>query len=379
MNVERRQNKMPSKLSFPFAKVLFVLIVLIPTGLAFAYADRSQTKLYQSRTEFAIEDRKQASSPGINGILASIGGSSGEPNVMYTLRRFIQSGDALAQLEGGYGFRKHYTAPNGDWLTRLRNTGSSDNVLKYYKRMIKPRISTTENIVTLEVLAFDPAVAQGISQNLLRISEQFLNKINMQSVEDQVAFQQNELDKNQAILLERRSALTEWRNDNGAFDPMSQVATLQGLISNLELEISTINSEISLLEGADDPARFTPRVRTLNDQRDVLLSQLEILKGRLAGPAANTLSLKISEFERLVSLVEFANRNLEIAMSSLATAQQVAHQQQKYLLLISSSSLPSDQFFPRRQFHTTVVFLASLLIFGVIVLLGTILRDYRRT
>ena len=375
---ESPKNDMLVAHSYPFAKVMFFIIVLLPTALSFAYAYKSEAPLYQSRTQFAIEDRQQASSSGINGILASIGGTSGEPNAIYTLRRFIQSGDALQQLEASYGFSKHYAAPNGDWLTRLRNTASTDNVLKYYTRMVKPRISTTENIVTLEVSAFDPKVAQDISANLLRIFEQFVNQINTQAIEDQVAFQQNEVEKGQARLLEARSTLTSWRNDNGAFDPMSQVATLQGLIANREIEISTINSEISFLESADNSSRFAPRVRILNDQRIVLLGQLDIAKGRLAGPAANTLSLKIDEFERLVSQVEFAVRNLEIAMSSLETAQQVVLQQQKYLLLISNSSLPSDRLFPRPVFHTLVVFLASLLIFGVVVLLSTIVRDYRR-
>ncbi len=365
--------------SFPFAKVVFFLVVIVPTTLAFVYASRTQAPLYQSQTQFAIEDRQQGSSSVLNGLIASIGGTTGEPNAIHTLRRFIQSADALQKLEESYGFSQHYVAPAGDWLTRLRSTESSDRVLRYYTRMVRPRISTTENIVTLEVRAFDPTIAREMAASLLRISEEFVNQINTQAINDQVAFQQNEVEKGQTRLLEARSTLTSWRNENGAFDPMSQVATLQGLIADLEIEISTIDSEISLLESSENPERFVPRLRTLNDQRAVLLSQVDIAKGRLAGPTANTLSLKMDEFERLVTQVEFAASNLEIAMSSLESAQQVALQQQKYLLLISNPSLPSERLFPRKGFHTVIVFIASLIIFGIIVLLRTILRDYRRS
>jgi len=376
-NATQQQGPAALRRSFPFARFMFFLIVLLPTAAAFTYAYQTEAPLYRSQTQFAIEDRQQAGSPGLTGLMASIGVATGEPNAIYTLRRFIQSGDALASLEESYGFREHYVAPRGDWLTRLHNTESSDSVLNYYTRMVQPRVSTTENIVTLEVSAFDPQTAQEISLNLLRIFEEFVNQINTQAIEDQVSFHEAEVEKGQSRLLDERSTLTNWRNRNGAFNPMSQAETLQGLIANIELELSTISSDISLLEGAESPERFAPRIRALEDQQNVLLGQLSNARDRLAGPSATTLSLKIDEFERLVAQVEFADRNLEIAMSSLETARQVALQQQKYLLLISAPSLPSDRIFPRPIFHTLVVFVASLLIFGSVVLLRTIIRDYR--
>lgn len=371
------QRKVALRRSFPFVRVMFVLIVVLPTALALTYALQTEAPLYRSQAQFAIEDRQQGSNAGLTGLIASIGVASGEPNSIYTLRRFIQSGDALAELEAGYGFSEYYAAPNGDWLTRLHNTDSSDSVLRYYTRMVKPKVSTTENIVTLEVSAFDPETARDISANLLAIFERFVNQINTQAIQDQVSFHESEVEKAQARLLEARTTLTSWRNENGAFNPMSQAETLQGLIASLELDLATINSDISLLEGADSPERFAPRVRALEDQKEVLLGQLANARDRLAGPSASTLSLKIDEFERLVAQVEFADRSLEISLSSLETARQVALQQQKYLLLISNPSLPSERVFPRPEFHTFVVFVAALLAFGVVVLLRTIIRDYR--
>lgn len=361
---------------FPFVRVMFVLLVLVPTGLALTYALRTEAPLYRSETQFAIEDRENGPS-GINGLIASISSSSGEPSAIYMLRRFIESGDALAELERIFGFSEHYVAPHGDWLTRLHNISSRDSVLSYYKRMVKPRISTTENIVTLEVSAFDPDIAQEIAENLLRIFERFVNQINTKSIEDQVSFHQSEVDKAQDRLLAARTALTTWRNKNGTFDPMSQAATLQGLIAELELERATIDSDLSLLGSSEPPDRFASRIRTLEEQRRVLLGQLDNARDRLAGPSASTLSLKIDAFEQLAAQVEFADLNLQSAMSSLESARQVALQQQKYILLISNPSRPSELVFPQPIFHTLVVFIVSLLVFGIVVLLRTIIRDYR--
>jgi len=360
-----------------FPKLMFFLIVLLPLIVALTYALKSKSPIYQSTTIFAIEDRQRTSNFGLNGFISAINGGVGEPNSLYTLRKFINSADALSRLEKGYGFRKHYLKPMGNRLTRLDDNMSKDQILKYYRRMIKPRISTTENIVTLEVRAFSPEIAKRIAIDLVQISEKFVNEINMQAIEDQVAFQLSEVKKSQERVIAARSSLTNWRNKNGAFDPMSEVITLQGLISNLEIEISAVNSEIALIQASINPITFAPRKKKLVEKLSVLNNQLVLAKAKLAGPNADTLSIKMDEFYRLTSYTEFAEANLEISMSSLETAKQIALQQQKYILLISKPSLPSDILFPRPAFHTSILFFILIIIYGIIILLWNVLRDYK--
>lgn len=356
---------------------LFFLVVVAPTLLTFGYAMISRTPFFMSQVQFAIEDRSQPTFQGPSGAMASIGFVSGEPNSMYSLRRFLQSWDALAELEHGYGFKRHYTPDHGDWLTALDADADPDETMKYYQRVVTPHISTTENILTLEVWAYDPQVAQDIARSLLKISENFLNRMNARSLEDQVAFYKDELASANKHLALSRAALTTWRNKNNALDPMVQAQMIQGLISGLEAELSDVRADITQLLNSSNPERFQPKIKVLQERERSLLSQISDSRNRLTGPSDGTVAVQIAAYEELNANVELAQTSVTMLIGSLETARQAVLQKQKYLLLIASPSLNHERVFPLAGFHTLVVCVAALLIFGVMVLLHMIVRDYR--
>ena len=366
------------RFKFGFLSLLFILIVVAPVVATAIYSLSSKAPLYTSRTQFAVEDRQQGGNTTLGGLATAVGIVSGEPNAIYTVKRFIESPDALAKLEESYGFREYFYSPNGDLLTRLAEQASNDAVLEYFRRQVIARVSTKENIITLEVSAFDPQISKELSASLLAIVETFVNDLNARALNDQVRFQEQKVAEAQSDVLTARLALTEWRNRNGAVDPMAQVQLLQGLIGNLETELSSVQSDLSLLEESDDAQRFTPRIDALKDQERIILRQIEAARERLASSSDNAVSMQIDEYERLYAALEFAEHDLELATASLETARQVILQQQKYLLIISNPSLPSDQSFPRFQKHVPIVLAAALLIFAIVALLANLLRDYRR-
>ena len=356
---------------------LFLLVVVVPTLLTLAYGLTSRAPFFMSQVQFAIEDRSQPSFQGASSAMASIGLISGEPNSMYSLRRFLQSRDALAELEQVYGFKRHYTPDHGDWLTALDADADTDQTMQYYQRVVTPHISTTENILTLEVWAYDPQVAQDIARSLLKISENFLNRMNARSLEDQVAFYKTELDGANKQLAQNRAALTTWRNTNNALDPMVQAQMIQGLISGLETELSNVRADITQLLNSDNPERFQPKIKVLQERERSLLSQISDTRNRLTGASDDTVAIQINAYEELNANVELSQKSVVLLMGSLETARQAALQQQKYLLLIASPYLNHARVFPLAGFHSLVVGMAALLIFGVMVLLHMIVRDYR--
>jgi capsular polysaccharide transport system permease protein len=372
VTVQTLQRRRPS-----VVRVLFVLVVLVPTLLTLAYALTTRSPFYVSQVQFAIEDRSQTSLQGATSAMASIGLMSGQTDSMYSLRRFLQSRDALAELEQVHGFKRYYTSDQGDWLTALSAGANLDKTMQYYQRVVTPHISTTENILTLEVWAYDPEVAQGISRALLQISENFLNRINARSLDDQLAFYKRELDVATKILAQSRAALTTWRNNNNALDPMVQAQMIQGLISALEGELSNVRADISQILNSENPERLQPRIRALQERENSLLLQISETRNRLTGASDDTVALQISSYEELNANVELAQSSVSQLMVALDSARQATLQQQKYLLLISSPSLNHERVFPRPWFHTLVVAAAAMLIFGVLTLLHTILRDYR--
>ncbi|MDO6728352.1 hypothetical protein Q4544_15535 [Cognatishimia sp. 1_MG-2023] len=363
---------------FPVLRVLFLVCVVIPVVAGVFYAVTSDAKLYKSYAQFAIEDRSQQATTALGGLMTAVGLSSGEPKSIFTVEKFLQSPNALKGLEDGVGFATHYRAPHGDWALALKSDANGDERISYFRTHVSPRVSTKEQIITLEVWAFDPVVAQAIAADLLTLSEQFLNGINTRALEDQVKFSERSVTEAQNRLLDARTKLTEWRNRNGSVDPMALVQVIQGLIGSLEADLVRVEADISIMEAASSPDRFAPKIRNLEDQRAVIMSQIEAARNRLASSSDGAVSEQIDEFERLMANVEFATENLSITMSSLEASRQNVLQQQKYLLLISSPSLPSDPAFPRPFFHGLVLLVGCLVLYGIMALLYVTIRDYQR-
>lgn len=355
----------------------FVLIVVLPTTLVLFYTLTTTSPLYLSQTRFAIEDRSQGAGGGMDGMMASLGLSSGEPKSIYTLKHYLQSPDVLKLLEDSVGFSSRYQAPHGDLLTRLRQNPSFDELLNYYQRMVVPRISTTENIITLEVSAFDPETAQAISAKLLTLSEEFVNRINTRAHEDQVKFYVTERNNAEERLIAARTAVTRWRNQNMMVDPTAEVKIVQDIIASLEMQQIEVQADIAQLKGAFSSERQGPRIRTLELRAEELDRQMEEARKRLAGKSQASTAERLDSFERLSAEVELSQQNLTLAMTSVEAAQQVIMQQQRYLLLVTSPSLPSEPSFPRVAIHVPLVFLLSLILFGILMLFITIIRDYR--
>lgn len=358
-------------------RALFWGVVVLPTMLTLVYALTCRAPFYESQVQFAIEDRSQPSFAGPSSAMASFGLITGEPDSMYSLQRFLQSRDALAELEQAYGFKRYYTPDQGDFLTSLDADSDIDETMRYYKHVVTPHISTTESILTLEVWAYKPEVAQEIARNLLKISENFLNRMNARALDDKVSFYKSELATATKKLAQDRAALTQWRNANKALDPMVQAQMIQGLITSLESELTDVRADISQLLNSDNPQRFDPKVKVLRERESSLLEQISQTESRLTGSTDDTVAAQISTYEELNTNVELTQSSVGLLMASLEAARQAALQQQKYLLLIASPTLNHDRVFPLVGFHSFVVLIAMLLIFGVAVLLHMIIRDYR--
>lgn len=369
----------PRRRIFSTVRVLFVLLVVLPTMATLFYTWTTPAPFYLSQVQFAVEDKSQSSIQMPSNALASMGIVTNEPDSLFSLRRFLHSQDALTELEQAHGFKRFYAPDLGDWLTALPETASTNQILRYYRWVVTPHISTTESIMTLDVWAYEPQVAQSIAQNLLRISENFLNRMNARSLEDQVAFYRNELDLASVQLATARADITKWRNKNASLDPQSQAETIQQILGGLEVELANLRAEIRQIEEKGTSGRTNPLLQNRKEREASLLAQIEQTRSRLGGENDGTVAALINKYETLATNVELAENNVSLLMAALENARQAALQQQKYLLLISSPTLNDVRIFPRVGFHTLLAFVVSLLVFGVATLLYVILRDYRRS
>ncbi len=92
--------------------------------------------------------------------------------------------------------------------------------------------------------------------------------------------------------------------------------------------------------------------------------------------ARDSLSARAPDFERLALEVEFADKQLGVALASLETARTEARQKQLYLERLVQPSLPDKAMEPRRLRSIFTTFLISLIGWGVVSLVVAAVREH---
>src|SRR5207253_333496 len=118
---------------------------------------------------------------GLGSLLQSTGLTQGSEDV-YSVENFLISRDALQSLEQRHHLKRSFGSHKIDLLARfdpLGWDGSFEALLRYFQRFVaRPDLDSTSSILTLTVRAFSAREAYAINEDLLRMSEDFVNRLN---------------------------------------------------------------------------------------------------------------------------------------------------------------------------------------------------------
>ena len=118
----------------------------------------------------------------------------------YVVVDYLQSRQALDDLERRINIESLYTKPSIDLLSRFNPRRKDEYLTRYWGRMTSARFDPMTGLATAEVRAFSPADAERIANAMIASSEDLVNNIinkpNMDAVkaaEKQVAQAQQQL------------------------------------------------------------------------------------------------------------------------------------------------------------------------------------------
>jgi capsular polysaccharide transport system permease protein len=353
---------------------LFLWSVVVPTTFATAYFGLFAHDVYISESQFLVRSVQKSMPTGIGSLLQSTGLS--EDNDIYSVQSFILSRDALAALERQFQITQLYGSHKIDLISRFNSFGfggSFEYLLRYYQRFIVDSyLDSTSSILTLRVRAFDADHAYRINAQLLGLSETFVNSMNERARDDLVRFSladvNNAEDKEKAAVV----ALAKYRNERVLYDPDAQSGLKLEVIQALQQEL--VGTE-KLLSDIHSVARDNPQLPVLQNRVQVLKSQITAEMGTVAGDRAS-LSSKSPDYEAIVLDRDFAAKYLESALESLQQARQNAMNQQLYLERIEEPNNPDIAMEPRRILDIIGTFALSLMLFGILKLLSSAVREH---
>jgi capsular polysaccharide transport system permease protein len=354
---------------------LFILTVALPTIIAIIYFGFIASDVFISESRFVVRSPQRQGQTSVVGALLQGTGFSRAQDDTYPVIDFIQSRDALQELNKQEYIANAYSR-HGDWVSRFPGVDRDESfeaLYRYYaKRIVSIDFDSTSAIATVKVQAFTSADAAHINETLLELGERLINRMNSRAAQDTVQLAQQQVTVAANKAKDAAVALTAFRNGNTVFDPDRQSALqLQGVMS-LQGEMLAAQTQLLQLQAISPE---NPQIASLKTTIGSLQKQIAEQTGSVAG-GKGSLSQKAGDYARVQLDVQFADRQLTAAMASLETAQSEAQRKQLYLERLVEPNRPDAALEPKRLKGIFIVLVLGLICWGILSLLLAGVREH---
>jgi capsular polysaccharide transport system permease protein len=328
------------------ARGTFLCLVVIPTLLGAIYCFMFMKDRYVAEASFLVRGVSNQQATGLSSVFRTFGISRADDD-SFAVENYLQSRDAVRLLEARVPLRSFYSQETIDPLSRFPYPWESDSFESLYD-YFQSRVSVIRNsatgITVLRVTAFSGAAAAEIAKNLLAMSEELVNKMNVRSQQDSIVHARNFLRDAEKRVLDAQGQLTAFRNRELLVDPSLNSTKTLDVIGQLAMDLARTQTQLTEMRSGSPSSPAIPAFRA---RIEALQNEIASEKSKLAG-GDGALAGKISTYEQLVLSREFADRELAGAWAAMQGVQQEARRQQIYLETISGPVVPDEPIEPRR-------------------------------
>ena len=355
----------------------FLLLVAAPALVAAWYLWSRAVDQYASMVGFSVRTEEVNSAIELLGGITELSGSStSDTDILY---EFIQSQKLVSDVDAMLDLRAIWSWPKTDPVFAYHAPGSIEDLVDYWKRMVRINYDTTTNLIEVRVLAFRPEDATSIAQAIFEESSTMINALSDIAREDAIRYAREELDTAVERLKGARQAVTSFRNRHQIVDPEADIQIQVGLLGNLQSQLAEALIERDLLlerTRANDPrvAQSELRIRIVQSQIAEERRKLGIGDSSLNGAAFATV---IGEYERLAVDREFAEQTYTGAMANYDSALAEARRQSRYLAAYVLPTSSEEAQYPQREVLFGLINLFLFLFWGILILVYYSLKDRR--
>lgn len=353
---------------------LFALTVLLPTFIAVVYFGLIKSDVYISESHFIVRTPQRQVPTGLEAVLQGAG-FSGSTEDAYSVHDYMKSRDALREIDETLDLKAAFGSGRVDPFSRFNPLGLDDSfeaLFRHYQRHVEVYLNASSSISVLKVRAFTSGDAYRINELLLGMSESLINQLNERGRNDLISYAQAEVDlaarKSQAASIE----LAAYRNRHGIVDPLNQSALQLQQVSKLQDEYIAVKTRLAQVTA------FTPRspqIPSLKNSLATIEGEIENEMNKVAG-SKPSLSSKAVEYQRLALELEFAEKQLAAAMTSLEQARSEAQRKQLYLERIVQPNKPDVAIEPQRFRAILTTFLVGMIAWGILSILIAGIREH---
>ncbi len=355
----------------------FAVAVVVPVLVSAWYLWTRAADQYASITAFSVSRQDGAAAAAALGGLARFSGSG--PADTDILDQYIRSQQLVGEVDARLDLRAMWSRPSGDPVFALARSGSVEDLVDYWNRMVSVRYDATTRLIEVRALAFAPADAQAVTTAILARSTDMINRLNDGASADGLRFAQGELDRAAAALATARADVTRFRNRYQMVDPGMELAAQSGVIATLQQELTGARVRLDMLRTTT--VATDRRLPQAERRVAVIEAQIAAERDKLGqggdDAAPDGYAGLVAEFERLGIERQFAEEAYLAARVAFEVAQANAGRQGRYLAAHILPTLPQSARYPARGTYLALVAGFALALWSIAALLFYALRDRR--
>lgn len=348
----------------PKPGLLFILVVAIPVLASIVYYGFIASDVYVSESQFVIRSPQKPTQTPLGAILQSAGFSNASDEAD-AAQSFTVSRDALRALNQNGAFERAYESPSISIVDRYNPfglRGSFERLYRYFQTKVSLNQDSSTNSLVLDVQAYTPQDAYRFNQQLLDLTEAMVNRLNDRGRNDLIEYAQAEVDVAKARSQSAALALAAYRNRSRVVDPTMEAQAQMQMISNLQTQLIASRTELAQVQRY---APENPRIPVLQTEIGTIESQINAELGKVTG-GRNSLAGNTVQYQRLTLESDFADKQLQAALSSLEQAKDDARRKQAYVERIVHANLPDGPVGPLRLRGIFATLVLSLIAYGIL-------------
>lgn len=361
----------------PFNWLIWAVVGL-PTALATVYFGFVASDQYISQSSFVVRSAKNQASAGSLGAIFQSMGIARSQDDTYAVQEYMRSRTALNELSQTMPVRAFYEK-QGDIISRFNGFGlekwnSDEAFYQYYNEKVGITFDSISGISTLRVSGFNPEQSQQINQALLKKGEQLINQINNRARKDTITFAENNVATAQEAVRTTAEELMAYRTKNGVLDLKEQSGMQLALISKLQDELIAIQTQLDQVRAVTPE---NPQIKGLQTREKSLQAEIRKQTQLMTGATGRSIANQAAQYQQLTLENDLAEKQLAAAMTALESARAEADRQQLYLEVVAQPNRPDMPQKPDRIYNIVATFFISLMIYGILKLLGASIREHK--
>jgi capsular polysaccharide transport system permease protein len=312
---------------------------------------------------------------GVDALSSMFGSSMASREDQYMLEAHILSMDMLRQVDEKLDLRQAYSEPKLDFIFRLSRNATQEEFLEYYRSRLQITVDDSSGLLTIRTQGFEPQIAKSVNEEVVAISERFINESSHRLARDQMAYAESELQSARASLDDTRNHILRFQEEYGILDPTAQAAANTGLTAELQAMLAKHEAELKGLQAfLNDDA---PQINALQAQIAGIRQQLNDERlSSVKNADGKSLNMIAGEYQELLAELEFKSDAYKAALTGLETARIESTRKLKSLVLVGSPALPESAAYPRRLYTLVALAMGLVLLYGIVQLIVATIEDH---